>query len=418
MDINLNVPTAYRFLYESDQRYLVAHGGRAAGKTWAISERMVSGIIQEKDSDIVYPCLRETQESLQYSTKSTIIKAIRNMNLNKYFYTTRTSREITCLINGAKFLFRGIRNKDEADKIRSIENVGMAWIEECHNLKEDVWDVITPSFRQPGSKIILSFNPMRKSDFTYDNFVVNNDELAEVRRVNYYDNPYFFQNDVLVKEMEACKKRNMHKFRRVWLGEPGFIENQLINPEWWRLYDSLDSALKVCTGMFITADTAYKEGKLNDFTVLQLWGYNSGRQLYLLDQERGKWSFPDLVDKTVSFTKRASSIHQFIAPARVYIEDKASGTSLVQTLARVGINVVAWNPRHYHFPPDKVGRVNEASLMVSDKIVYLPKFAPWVNGFITECSEFSEDKDTVDDQVDAMTMAISIFRSMGGGIRI
>lgn len=416
MKINQKVAQAFRPLYESMKRYIVYYGGRGAGKTWHVADRLVTGILQEKEPDFVYACLRETQQSLLDSTKSTIWKSISSFGLEHLFYTARTSSEILCLANGCKFIFRGCGTQKEADKIRSIENVKMAWIEEAHSVKREVWEIFTPSVRAPNSKIILTFNPMRKSDFIYDHFVVQGDELADVVKVNYYDNPFFYDNEALVQEVNACRKFP-HTFRRVWLGEPGFIENQLIKPEWWKFYDNLEEALKICTGMFITADTAYKTGTLHDYTVIQLWGYNSGAQLLLLKQIRGKWEFPTLVSRIRDFAKSAHTLSKHVYPSAIYIEDKASGISLVQTLAREGLHVVAWKPKDYHFPEDKVGRANEAALMISRGVVWLPSPAnePWVNDFITECSEFSEEDEGHDDQVDATTMGVSVFRSMGGG---
>ena len=236
--------------------------------------------------------------------------------------------------------------------------------------------------------------------------------------VNYFDNPFFWGNLSLVDSMTRSKS-SPFAFRRIWLGEPGFVENQLIKPEWWKLYNNVTEAVKVCTGMYIASDTAYKTGTMNDYSVIQLWGYNAGRELYLLAQIRGKWEFPTLVSRFLAFTKAAYSFSTTISPSRIYIEDKASGISLVQTLAREGLNVIAWKPRDYQFPDDKVGRANEAALIISTGVVYIPnpKNEVWVNDFITEHSEFTDEKNLAghDDQVDTTTMGISVWRKMGGG---
>ena len=266
------------------------------------------------------------------------------------------------------------------------------------------------------SEIIVSFNPMRKTDFVYNHFVVEGDDLADVVKSNYYDNAFFNENKILIQEMEA-KKRHPYAFRRIWLGEPGFIENQLIRPEWWKYYDSLAEVLKVCTGMFITADTAYKTGTMHDYSVAQCWGYNSGYELYLLDQIRGKWEFPTLIARVKSFTQKCYNFCSIVKPSRIYVEDKSSGIPLVHTLGREGINVIAWKPGDYKFPNDKIGRANEAALIISTGVVYIPKNEGWVHDFVTEHSEFTDDKDSVgfDDQVDATTMGISIWRYYNGG---
>jgi phage terminase large subunit len=418
MNKDILIPEIFRPLYESKKRYKVFHGGRGGGKTWQISHYLVMSMLCESRSlgKFVYLCLRKTMESLKYSSKPTIERSILELGLTDYFYTTSTSPIIKCKINGGSFLFRGCKNIDEAESLKSTEHVKKAWYEEARTLNEDVWTLLTPTVRMSPSEIILSFNPIRKNDFVYNHFIIEGDELAEVVQVNYYDNPFFIDNEALMLEVNAAKKYP-ELYRRVWLGEPGLIENQLINPEWWRYYESRDAVIKICTGMFITADTAYKTGTLNDYSAIQLWGYESGQRLYLLDQIRGKWQFPDLIARIEEFTRQSCLLSSHIVPSRIYIEDKASGISLVQTLARKSMNVVAWKPKDYQFPEDKVGRANEASLIISMGNVFIPKNAAWVSAFVTECAEFTEDEDEYDfdDQVDALTMAIAIWRKMGGG---
>lgn len=416
--VKLAVSKKFRVLYTSLKRFFVFYGGRGSGKTYEVAQFLVQKILEDTNVDQRYLCLRENQVDLMSSTKATIWKTIKRMGVENMFHTAPSSSFITCLHNSCRFEFKGCRNLQEADKLRSVENVPYVWIEECHNLKQEVYEVLEPSFRdETGSVFILTFNPMRKQDYVYQEFVLGKPEHVECVNVNYFDNPFFWNNLSLVDSMTRSKG-SPFAFRRIWLGEPGFVENQLIKPEWWRFYNTLGEALKICTGMYITADTAYKTGNLHDYTVIQLWGYNSGAQLMLLKQIRGKWEFPTLVSKMISFTAMAHKLCAHVNPSRIYIEDKASGISLVQTLAREGMNVIAWKPKDFHFPDDKVGRANEAALMISCGIVYIPLPAneSWVDDYITEHSEFSEDSDAgFDDQVDATTMGISVFRSKGGG---
>ena len=86
-------------------------------------------------------------------------------------------------------------------------------------------------------------------------------------------------------------------------------------------------------------------------------------------------------------------------------------------MKRLGITVIAWKPRDFKFPEDKIGRANEASLIISMGVVYLPKYANWVSDYVTEHAEFTDEKDSIghDDQVDGTTMGISVWREKGGG---
>jgi phage terminase large subunit-like protein len=71
-------------------------------------------------------------------------------------------------------------------------------------------------------------------------------------------------------------------------------------------------------------DTANKATELSDFSVCTTWGLK-GKNLYLLGVLRKRLEYPDL--------KRAVREQQSLFSARVVlIEDKASGTQLIQEL--------------------------------------------------------------------------------------
>ena len=79
-------------------------------------------------------------------------------------------------------------------------------------------------------------------------------------------------------------------------------------------------------------DTANKASELSDFSVCTSWGIK-GRDLYLLHVLRKRMEYPEL--------KRAAR-EQFEAfdASAVLIEDKASGTQLIQELVADGLHAV------------------------------------------------------------------------------
>ena len=60
-----------------------------------------------------------------------------------------------------------------------------------------------------------------------------------------------------------------------------------------------------------------------------------------------------------------------------------------------------------------MSRVLEATRFIAAGRVLLPDDKPFTNDFIRQCSEFSPEGVTHDDMVDAMTMALMIWRRMG-----
>ena len=79
-------------------------------------------------------------------------------------------------------------------------------------------------------------------------------------------------------------------------------------------------------------DTANKATELSDFSACTTWGI-AGKDLYLLDVLRRRMEYPEL--------KRAvREQYERLRPSVVLIEDKASGTQLIQELIDYGLHAV------------------------------------------------------------------------------
>lgn len=82
--------------------------------------------------------------------------------------------------------------------------------------------------------------------------------------------------------------------------------------------------------------------------------------MYLLDMIHGKWEAPDLEVQTVAFWKKWEKGIGGIKPRALYIEDKASGTGLIQTLKRKFLIPIVPIERI----TDKLTRVLDASVHI------------------------------------------------------
>ncbi len=120
------------------------------------------------------------------------------------------------LATDSLFMFYGIKNN--VTKIKSLEGIDIAWVEEAEAVTKESWDILIPTIRKPGSEIWVSFNPKNILDNTYQRFVVNPPDDICLLTVNYTDNPHF--PEVLRLEMAECKERDVDLYRHIWLGEP------------------------------------------------------------------------------------------------------------------------------------------------------------------------------------------------------
>ena len=149
----------------------------------------------------------------------------------------------------------------------------------------------------------------------------------------------------------------------------------------------------------IYADTAQKTGQENDYSVFECWGRSTTGQGVLLDVLRGKWEAPDLLVQARAFW--AKHRDKGGAPLRAMkVEDKVSGTGLIQTLRREGFPVQAVQRDR-----DKVVRGYDAAPFIEAGNVLLPEYAPWLEAFIAEVGSFPYGAN--DDQVDPMLDAIA-----------
>jgi predicted phage terminase large subunit-like protein len=87
----------------------------------------------------------------------------------------------------------------------------------------------------------------------------------------------------------------------------------------------------------------------------------------------------------------------------MYVEDKVSGTGLIQTLRREGFPVIPVQRNN-----DKVSRAYDAAPFMESGNVLIHQDAPWLSEFLDEVSSFPAGAH--DDQLDPMFDAISIVQ--------
>ena len=134
-------------------------------------------------------------------------------------------------------------------------------------------------------------------------------------------------------------------------------------------------------------DTANKETELADYSVCTTWGIKDG-QLFLLDVFRDKLEFPALKRKIEALAKlHGASI--------VLIEDKASGTSLIQEIRAAALSQVQAAPS---LDGDKIMRLRVQTAKIEGGFVHFPQQAPWLDDYLRELLAFPNAKYA--DQVD------------------
>lgn len=157
----------------------------------------------------------------------------------------------------------------------------------------------------------------------------------------------------------------------------------------------------------VFGDTAQKTAERNDFSVFGEFGIgrDDGR-LYLLNLIRGKWEALELQNRAISFWAqcKARDVDKFGQVRKLKVEDKSSGTGLIQTIRLPPFNVpIEGIERNV----DKLTRVMDALPDIEIGSVVIPLDAPFTNDFISECESFTaDDSHDFDDQVDVLVDAV------------
>src|SRR5947199_297575 len=152
---------------------------------------------------------------------------------------------------------------------------------------------------------------------------------------------------------------------------PAPLGGGLVKAQWFKRYRQ--SELPERFDRIVQSwDTANKATELSDFSVCTTWGVK-GKNLFLLAVFRRRLEYPAL--------KRAVREQQSLFGANVVlIEDKASGTQLIQELIADGCHGVT----RYQPTTDKIMRLNSQTGVIENGFVHIPETAPWLAEYLHE----------------------------------
>ena len=206
--------------------YKVLYGGRGSGKSMFFAELSVEVARRIKT---VILCAREFQGSIKDSVHKLISETIETLGYAHEFEIQRD--RIIHKGTGTEFVFNGVRNN--ITKIKSIQGVGICWVEEAEAVSKDSWEVLLPSIRgDKNAEVWVSFNPKNILDDTYQRFVIRPPARSIVMKANYNNNPWFHDSP-LPAQMQECKERDYDLYLHVWEGEPvADSEMAIIKPSW------------------------------------------------------------------------------------------------------------------------------------------------------------------------------------------
>lgn len=188
-----------------------------------------------------------------------------------------------------------------------------------------------------------------------------------------------------------------YSFSAQYLQSPVPLGGGIVKAEWLVSYTPEEKPEKFET-IVQSWDTANKESELADYSVCTTWGVKN-KKVYLLHVLRKRMQYPDL--------KRAVVAQAEAWDARaVLIEDKASGTQLIQELKQTFSRV-----KGIKSEGDKTMRMLAQTPEIENGHVLLPKQAHWLPDYVQELTTFPKAK--YDDQVDSTAQALKWITGEG-----
>ncbi|MEH7511614.1 PBSX family phage terminase large subunit [Gottfriedia acidiceleris] len=162
------------FIFDWEDKYYFLVGGYGSSKSYHVALKTILKLLEEKRIALV---VREVYDTIRDSCFALFADIADELGL----YSTRkekgkiqfTSSPMQIKFpNGSKIIFKGM---DRPEKLKSVHNVSIVWLEECSEAKYAGYKELTGRLRHPTLKthIILSTNPVGKSNWSYKHFFKN-----------------------------------------------------------------------------------------------------------------------------------------------------------------------------------------------------------------------------------------------------
>lgn len=262
----------------------------------------------------------------------------------------------------------------------------------------------------PDTPIIVIMQRLADEDLT--GFLLNGGDGKEwdhvcIPAINE-DGESYWPDKEPIESLLQLKEKGNFTFEGQYQQRPYVLGGEILKGDWFGRYFELPGWKKIARRA-VFADTAMKTGEANDYTVFLDALLSTDGKVYVINVWRKKVNAVGLLQLAKDVW--ASTDGQAQA---MYIEDKASGTGLIQQL-QSGQQFIPVIP--VERTKDKLTRVMEVQPRIQAGGVLLPESAPWVVDFISECEAFTaNDTHKHDDQVDPLVDAVNTF--MGGGFNL
>lgn len=234
------------------------------------------------------------------------------------------------------------------------------------------------------------------------------------------------QEEALERWSEIRSSVGSYSWAALYQQRPAPAQGAIFNRDWWRYWTTdpdkvMDDGTvvlldpeKAAKGQWLDSwDMTFKGTEKSDYVVGQRWVRIEANR-FLIAQQRGRWTFTQTLERLKEWAKvddqDLSPFGQFVHQR--LIEEAANGSAIIDTLKDKisGLKPIKANV-------GKEARARAVSPEIESGNVYLPLPSDpgneWVQPLLDELRNFPHD--VHDDQVDALTQALSGLRMPGRG---
>ncbi|HFZ1853073.1 TPA: PBSX family phage terminase large subunit [Serratia marcescens] len=254
--VQLPIPAKLAPLFTvMDKRYRCSHGGRGSAKTrtFAMMTAVKAYQAMMNGEAGVILCAREFMNSLEESSMQEVKQAIlsvpwlaANFDIGEKYIRT--------IDKSVNYVFCGLRHN--LDSIKSKARILLCWVDEAESVSEIAWQKLSPTVREEGSEIWVTWNPERDGSATDKRFRKDAGDDCITVEMNYTDNPWF--PDVLEGE-RLNDERRLDPATYAWVWEGAYLENsdkQVLAGK-YRIAEFSDSLWKEAERLFFGADFGF-----------------------------------------------------------------------------------------------------------------------------------------------------------------
>ena len=273
-------------------------------------------LIRARQSKIRVACFREFQNSIAESSHQLLSDLIVEYGMTDFQVTNNS---IVNTVTGSDFLFKGLWNNDQS--IKSIEAIDIAWVEEAQTVSHKSLEVLTPTIRKDGSKIIYTYNRLMEDDPVHTRLVVEGRPNPLKINVNYdIAIKYGMIPKVVLDEIADDKERRPSLYRHKWLGEPYGMERKIYTG--WAFVDEIPHEARLWRRGL---DFGYS---IDPTVMVDIWEFNGG---FIIDEQ--------IYQKGLSNKAIADKILNLEHSETLIIADSAEPKS-IDEIASYGLNIV------------------------------------------------------------------------------